>query len=77
MVKFNHLFHGTSSIYRDSIREHGLLPKGGRLHLTTHPLVALIEGLRTVRGEADLTGGYKEAVGGSPLMVLVERSTVY
>lgn len=73
MVKFKHLFHGTSSVYRNSIRELGLLPKGGRLHLTTHPLVALVEALRTVRGEDDLTGGYKEAVGGSPLVVLVER----
>jgi hypothetical protein len=76
MIKFQHLFHGTSSVHKISIQESGLLPINGAIYLTTHPLVALIEALRTVNGEQHLADGYKKGVGGSPLVVLIKRSAV-
>ena len=72
-IRFKYLFHGTSSIYRESIESNGLLPVNGALHLTTHSGIALDEAVFTVRGE-DLRYGYKRRVGGSPLVVKVERS---
>ena len=72
-IRFKYLFHGTSSIYRESIESNGLLPVNGALHLTTHPAVALDEAFFTVNGE-DPRYGYKTGVGGDLLIVKVERS---
>lgn len=74
MITFRHLFHGTSSVCKPSIQQNGLLPSDGSIYLSTHPFVALLEAKRTVGGENNLRGGYKQGVGGSPLIVLVERS---
>jgi hypothetical protein len=74
MIKFRHLFHGTSSVYKASIQEAGLLPQSRPIFLTTHPLVALMEAHRTVDGEENLLQGYKKRVGGSPIVVIVERA---
>jgi hypothetical protein len=73
-VKFRYLFHGTSSVHKASIQESGLLPRHGPIHLTTHPKLALVEAIRTVSGEGYLLNGYKEGVGGSPIIVIIERS---
>jgi len=73
MVKFRYLFHGTSSVHRESILQTGLTPRETALYLTTHPMVALIEAGRTVDGEGNLREGYKTGIGGTPLIVLVER----
>lgn len=73
-IPFKYLFHGTSSLFRDGIEKHGLLPVNGALHLTTHPLVALMEAEWTVNGEAHLEAGYKKGAGGWQLVVRVERS---
>jgi hypothetical protein len=75
-IHFRHLFHGTSSRYKAEIQEHGLLATTGRLHLTTHPYVALLEAQRTVCGEEGFPNAYKPGVGGFPLIVQVERSAV-
>jgi hypothetical protein len=59
--------------------ERGLLPEKGereRIHLTTHPEVALLEAIRTVEGEPYLKDGYKQSVGGDPLIVIVDRARV-
>jgi hypothetical protein len=76
MVKFQYLFHGTSTVYKTSIQECGLMPRNGALHLTTHPEVALFEARNTVHGEPNLRGGYKQAIGGMPLVVVIERTKV-
>ena len=73
-IRFKYLFHGTSSLYRADIEKAGLLPVNGLLHLTTHPLVALMEAEWTVSGEPHLKAGYKKGVGGGRLVVLVERA---
>lgn len=73
-IYFRHLFHGTSSKSKTEIQERGLLPKAGKLHLTTHPDVALLEALRTVYGEEGYPNAYKPGVGGSPVIVQVQRS---
>jgi hypothetical protein len=52
----------------------GLLPVNGALHVTTHPLVALMEAEWTVNGERHLKAGYKEGVGGLRLVVCIERA---
>jgi len=74
MTRFRYLFHGTSSVYRKNIREDGLLPSYGVLHLTTHPFVALWEAQGTVFGEEGFPGAYKPGVGGFPLVVMMKRS---
>jgi hypothetical protein len=74
-IRFKHLFHGTSSIFRESIGKDGLLPISGALHLTTDPSLALEEANWTVNGE-DPSSGYKTAVGGDPLIVKVDREAV-
>jgi hypothetical protein len=73
-IRFKYLFHGTSSLYRESIEKNGLVPVKGALHLTTHPLVALMEAEWTVNGEHHLKAGYKKGVGGFRLVVCVERA---
>jgi hypothetical protein len=74
-MRFKFLFHGTSSIYRDSIGANGLLPNNGDLHLATYPCVALLEADRRINGdERQLLGGYKKPVGGFRLIVKVRRS---
>jgi hypothetical protein len=75
-LRFQHLFHGTSSIYKPQIQEFGLLSKIGRLHLSTHPCVALLEAFRTVCGEEGFHNAYKPGVGGRPIIVQVERAAV-
>lgn len=74
-IRFKYLFHGTSSIFRESIEKGGLLPKNGALHLTTDPGLAWTEANWTVHGE-DLSSGYKRGVGGRPLLVRVDREAV-
>jgi hypothetical protein len=74
-IRFKYLFHGTSSIFRESIEKDGLLPVNGALHLTTDPALALDEAYWTVKGE-DPSSGYKKAVGGTPLIVKVDRDAV-
>jgi hypothetical protein len=74
-IRFKYLFHGTSSIFRESIEKDGLLPINGALHLTTDPALAFDEAYWTVRGE-DPSSGYKKAVGGTPLIVKVDRDAV-
>jgi hypothetical protein len=74
MVKFRFLFHGTSSFHKPSIQKNGLSPRNGTVYLTTHPRIALLEAERTVKGEANLREGYKRGVGGSPIIVVVDRS---
>ena len=74
-IRFKYLFHGTSSIFRETIEEDGLLPVNGALHLTTDPSLALQEASWTVEGE-DPSSGYKKAVGGEPIMVKVDREAV-
>src|SRR5882757_8971638 len=74
MFKFPYLFHGTSTVHKPSIEESGLTPRNGAVHLTTHPEVALFEAQNTVHGEHNMRGGYKAAIGGLPLIVLVERT---
>ena len=76
MIRFRYLFHGTSSLYKRDIREKGLLPCNGVLHLTTHPFVALLEAGRTVSGEEGFPGAHKRGVGGWPVVVKIERSAV-
>jgi hypothetical protein len=73
-IRFKYLFHGTSSIFRESIEKDGLLPINGALHLTTDPSLAYEEAKWTVMG--DPSSGYKRAVGGNPLIVKVEREAV-
>ena len=74
-IRFKYLFHGTSSIFRESIEKDGLLPLNGALHLATDPSLALEEANWTVKGE-DPSSGYKRAVGGDPLIVKVDREAV-
>lgn len=59
-------------MHKASIQEHGLSNRDGPIYLTTHPLVALMEALRTVNGEENLRDGYKKGVGGSPIIIRVE-----
>jgi hypothetical protein len=73
MVKFQNLFHGTSSVHKASILANGLLPQNDAIYLTTHPEVALLEADRTVSGEGYLRGGYKQGIGGEPLVVVIDR----
>lgn len=74
-IRFKYLFHGTSSVFRLAIERDGLLPVNGALHLTTYPSLALLEAIGTVQGE-DSRYGYKQAVGGTPLIVKVDRDAV-
>jgi len=74
MIKFRYLFHGTSSVHKANILANGLSPLNGELYLTTHPMVAPIEAEHTVKGEGHLTEGYKNGIGGLPLVTVVERS---
>jgi hypothetical protein len=74
-IRFKYLFHGTSSIYRESIEKDGLRPVNGALHLTTEPWLAWTEANWTVFGE-DQSSGYKTGVGGRPLVVKVDREAV-
>ena len=60
-IKFRYLFHGTSSVYSAGIKVSGLLPRSGVIYLTTHPMVALIEAERTVRGEGTCRRGTRGA----------------
>jgi hypothetical protein len=74
-IRFKCLFHGTSSVFRQSIENEGLLPVNGVLHLTTDPSLAWDEANWTVSGE-DQRHGYKIGVGGKPLIVTVDRNAV-
>lgn len=74
-IRFKYLFHGTSSVFRLAIETDGLLPVNGALHLTTDPSLAWEEANWTVKGE-DLRYGYKQAAGGTPLIVKVDRDAV-
>jgi hypothetical protein len=74
-IRFKYLFHGTSSVFRLAIERDGLLPVNGALHLTTDPSLACQEANWTVTGE-DPRHGYKQAAGGTPLIVKVDRDAV-
>src|ERR1035441_10686211 len=74
-IRFKYLFHGTSSVFKRGIEKDGLLPVNGALHLTTDPSLAWDEANWTVNGE-DPRYGYKRAIGGNPLIVIVDRDAV-
>lgn len=75
-IRFKYLFNGTSSVFGLAIETDGLLPVNGALHLTTDPSVAGEEANWTVKGE-DPRYGYKQAAGGTPLIVKVDRDCIW
>ena len=78
--KYQYLFHGTSSVYKNSIQQHGLLPgaetsgketKEDGVYLTTDFHLAVREAGFTVNGENG-----EEGVGGSKVVVVIDRTKV-
>ena len=76
---YQYLFHGTSSVYKSSIQQHGLRSDEGTLkntkeqgvYLTTDFHLAVREAGFTVKGENG-----EEGAGGRPVVVVVDRTKV-
>lgn len=71
----NLLYHGTSSIYVEAIRQRGLEPHGGKVYLTKNHWVAATEADYTVEGEEfndDIAP--TSGVGGDPVIVVLDAA---
>ena len=79
-IKYQYLFHGTSSLNRADIKKYGLMPgyndsgkdtKEDGVYVTTDFHLAVREAKWTVEGENG-----EEGIGGSPVVVVIDRSKV-
>ena len=74
------LYHGTSSVHAESIKQHGLKPTGGKVYVSTDPKLASQHSYNAVHGDdpgfSDPDGpGFKhKGDGGKPVLIHIDRN---